>query len=68
MRRLRKEERAGGGRIHVVEEAALCAPRRWIFLTFTVPFSALFLPISYPVALVLYDWTLSSDAQREPSA
>eukprot|EP00752_Nemacystus_decipiens_P001225 g1224.t2 len=29
VRRLRKEELAGGGRIHVMDQAALCAPRRW---------------------------------------
>ncbi|CAN0500588.1 unnamed protein product, partial [Ectocarpus sp. 8 AP-2014] len=26
---LRKEELAGGGHIHVLDEAALCNPRRW---------------------------------------
>ncbi|CBJ31254.1 glycosyl transferase, group 2 family protein [Ectocarpus siliculosus] len=29
VRRLRKEELAGGGHIHVLDEAALCNPRRW---------------------------------------
>jgi len=29
VRRLRKEELAGGGRIHVMDQAALCAPRRY---------------------------------------
>lgn len=29
VRRIRKEEQAGGGKILVLDQAALCAPRRW---------------------------------------